>query len=181
MTFALRPARLEDVTELEALITVSARTLLAPWYSSAQIDAAIGSVFAVDTQLLRDGTYFVAAQGTTMAGCGGWSRRRTLFGAGSGRISDADGALDPAREPARIRAFFVHPAWARRGIGAALMHHCQQAAANAGFKAMELVATLGGEPLYVAFGFTAVEHLEIPLAGTLTMPVVRMRKRIEAS
>jgi GNAT superfamily N-acetyltransferase len=181
MTFALRPARLEDVTELEALIIVSARTLLAPWYSSAQIDAAIGSVFAVDTQLLRDGTYFVAAQGTTMAGCGGWSRRRTLFGAGSGRISDADGALDPAREPARIRAFFVHPAWARRGIGAALMRHCQQAAADAGFKAMELVATLGGEPLYAAFGFTAVEHLEIPLAGTLTMPVVRMRKRIEAS
>lgn len=178
MTFALRPARLEDVTELEALIAVSARTLLAPWYSPAQIDAAIGSVFAVDTQLFDDGTYFVVAEGATMSGCGGWSRRKTLFGAGRGHTSDAESALDPARDPARIRAFFVHPAYARRGIGAALMRHCQQAASDAGFRTMELVATLAGQPLYAAFGFAAVEHLEIPLGGTLTMPVVRMSKHI---
>ena len=179
-TFALHPARLEDVTELEALIAVSARTLLAPWYSPAQIDAAVGSVFAVDTQLIDDGTYFVAAQGPTIIGCGGWSRRKTLFGADRGHTSEADSVLDPARDPARIRAFFVHPACARRGIAAALMRHCQQAAADAGFKTMELVATLAGQPLYAAFGFAAVEHFEIPLAGTLAMPVVRMSKHIAA-
>jgi GNAT superfamily N-acetyltransferase len=178
MTSALRPARREDVAGIEGLIAISARTLLAPWYSSAQIDAAIGSVFAVDMQLLDDGTYFVVAEGVALAGCGGWSRRKTLFGAGRGHTSDADSALDPARDPARIRAFFVHPAWARRGIGAALMRRSQLAASDAGFRTMELVATLAGEPLYAAFGFAAVERFEIPLSGALTMAVVRMRKEI---
>jgi len=178
MSFVLRPARLEDVPAIETLIAVSARTLLAPWYSPAQIDAAIGSAFAVDKQLFDDGTYFVATQGAAMAGCGGWSRRRTLFGASRGHTSDADGAVDPARDAARIRAFFVHPDWARCGIGTALMRHCQQAAADAGFKTMELVATLAGQPLYAAFGFAAIEHFEIPLGDALSMPVVRMRKHI---
>jgi len=179
-TFALRPARLGDVRELETLIAISARTLLAPWYSPAQVDAAVGSVFAVDTQLIEDGTYFVAARSLTMVGCGGWSRRRTLFGADRGHTSDAASVLDPACDPARIRAFFVHPACARRGIAAALMRLCEQAAADAGFKTMELVATLAGEPLYAASGFAAVEHFEIPLVGTLAMAVVRMRKDIAA-
>src|SRR6202171_2996891 len=178
MTFALRPACLEDAIGLESLIAVSARTLLTPWYSPAQVDAAVGSVFAVDTQPIEDGTYLVVAQGPTIVGCGGWSRRKTLFGADRGHTSDAASVLDPARDPARIRAFFVHPASARRGIAAALMRHCEQAAADAGFKTMELVATLAGQPLYAASGFAAVEHFEIPLGSTLTMPVVRMRKNI---
>ena len=181
MTFSLRAARLDDVAELESLIAVSARTLLAPWYSPAQIDAAVGSVFAVDTQLIDDGTYFVAAtQGPIIVGCGGWSRRKTLFGADRGHTSEAESALDPALDPARIRAFFVRPEYARRGIGAALMRHSERAAADAGFKTMELVATLAGQPLYAAFGFAAVEHFEIPLGRTLTMPVVRMSKHIVA-
>ncbi len=180
MTFALRPARLDDVSELETLIAMSARTLLAPWYSPAQVDAAVGSVFAVDTQLIEDRTYFVAAQGSTIVGCGGWSRRRTLFGADRGHTSDAASVLDPARDPARIRAFFVHPTCTRRGIAGALMRLCEQAAADAGFNTMELVATLAGEPLYAASGFAAVEHFEIPLVGTLAMAVVRMRKDIAA-
>src|SRR5450755_3372569 len=100
MSFALRAARLDEVAELEALIALSARTLLEPWYSPAQIDAAIGSVFAVDTQLLDDGTYFVAIDGSTLAGCGGWSRRKTLFGAARGDAADADNTLDPAHDPA---------------------------------------------------------------------------------
>ena len=178
--FALRPALFEDVAQLEALIAVSARTLLAPWYSPAQIDAAVGSVFAVDMQLIDDGTYFIAARGVSIVGCGGWSRRKTLFGAGSGHTSEARSTLDPAHDPARIRAFFVDPAHARRGIGAALMRHCEQAAADAGFKTMELVATLAGQPLYAAFGFAAVEYFEIPLRPSLTMPVVRMSKHIVA-
>ncbi len=180
MTFTLRTARLDDVAELETLIATSALTLLAPWYTPHQIDAAVGSVFAVDTQLIEDGTYFVAEQGRSIVGCGGWSRRKTLFGADRGHTSDADNALDPARDPARIRAFFVHPAHARRGIGAALMRRSQDAAGDAGFKTMELVATLGGEPLYAASGFAAVERFEIPLPGTPTMAVVRMRKTIGA-
>lgn len=179
-TFALRPALFGDVAELEALIAVSARTLLAPWYSPEQIDAAVGSVFAVDTQLIDDGTYFVATQGPIIVGCGGWSRRKTLFGADRGHTSDVESALDPARDPARIRAFFVHPECARRGIGAALMRHCERAADDAGFKTMELVATLAGQLLYAAFGFTSVEHFEIPLRSMLTMPVVRMSKHIAA-
>lgn len=178
MTFALRPAGLEDVKDLESLIAVSARTLLAPWYSPAQIDAAVGSVFAVDTQLIDDGTYFLAAQGPIIVGCGGWSRRKTLFGADRDHASGAESLLDPARDPARIRAFFVHPASARRGIAAALMRHCERAAADAGFKTMELVATLAGQHLYAASGFATTEHFEIPLGRTLTMPVVRMRKNI---
>jgi GNAT superfamily N-acetyltransferase len=180
MTFALRPARLEDVGPIESLIAVSARSLLAPWYSPAQVDAAVGSVFAVDTQLIDDDTYFVVEGDASIIGCGGWSRRRTLFGAARGHTSDADSALDPASDPARIRAFFVHPAWARGGIGSALMRHCQLAAADAGFKTMELVATLAGQPLYAAFGFAAIEHFEIPLAGGITMPAVRMCKHIGA-
>lgn len=178
MSYTLRAAHVDEVAELETLIATSARSLLAPWYSPEQIAAAVGSVFAVDTQLIEDGTYFVAEDGVAIVGCGGWSRRRTLFGAGRGHSSDADSALDPARDAARIRAFFVHPTHARRGIGAALMHRCQQAAGDAGFRIMELVATLGGEPLYAASGFAAVERFEIPLGGALTMAVVRMRKTI---
>jgi GNAT superfamily N-acetyltransferase len=180
MSFALRAARLDEVDELETLIALSARTLLAPWYSPAQIAAAVGSVFAVDVQLIDDGTYFVAAHDGTIVGCGGWSRRKTLFGTARGHTSEPDSALDPATDPARIRAFFVHPAHARRGIGAALMRHCERAAANAGFRSMELVATLGGQPLYAAFGFAALDPFEVPLAGALAMPVVRMRKQIAA-
>ena len=180
MTFPLRPARPEDVPALETLIAVSARGLLESWYSPAQVGAAVGSVFAVDRQLIDDGTYFVAAEGERIVGCGGWSRRKTLFGAAHGH-SSADSVLDPARDPARIRAFFVHPSFARRGIGAALMCHCERAAADAGFRTMELVATLAGEPLYAASGFAAVERFEVPLGDALNMAVVRMCKRIDPS
>jgi GNAT superfamily N-acetyltransferase len=180
-TVPLRPARLEDVAALETLIAVSARGLLELWYSPAQVAAAVGSVFAVDRELIDDGTYFAAMQGERIVGCGGWSRRKTLFGADHGHSSAADSVLDPARDPARIRAFFVHPSCARRGIGAALMRHCEHAAADAGFKTMELVATLAGEPLYASSGFAAVERFEIPLGDALPMAVVRMRKHIAAS
>lgn len=181
MNITLRPARLDEVSELESVIAFSAGVLLAPWYTPAQIAGAIGSVFAVDTPLLKDGTYFVAAHGRVIAGCGGWSRRKTLFGVDRGHSSDLEIALDPARDPARIRAFFMHPAYARQGIGAKLIVRCEQAAARAGFRSMELVATLCGEPLYTASGFTPVERFEIPLSGRLSMPAVRMRKDIAPS
>ena len=172
----LRLARSDDVPALEALIPLSARALQAATYSPAQIEGALGTVFAVDRQLITDGTYFVAERDREMVGCGGWSRRKTLFGGDRGRSPPSDPLLDPKRDAARIRAFFVHPACARRGIGRLLMIACERAAAEAGFRAMELVATLAGEPLYAAFAFRAVERYDVALANGLSLPVVRMAK-----
>jgi GNAT superfamily N-acetyltransferase len=174
----LRLARSGDVPALEALIPLSARALQAATYSPAQIEGALGTVFAVDRQLIADGTYFVAERDSELVGCGGWSRRKTLFGGDRGRSPLADPLLDPKRDAARIRAFFVHPAFARRGVGRLLMSACERAATEAGFPAMELVATLAGEPLYAAFAFRAVERYDVALANGLTLPVMRMTKAL---
>ena len=174
----LRLARSDDVQSLEALIGLSARALQAATYSPAQIEGALGTVFAVDRQLIADETYFVAERNSEMVGCGGWSRRRTLFGGDRGRSPLVDPLLDPKCDAARIRAFFVHPACARRGVGRLLMSACECAAASAGFRAMELVATLAGEPLYAAFAFQVVERYDVALANGLSLPVVRMAKAL---
>jgi len=176
VTFALRQAREQDISALAALIPLSVRSLQAAHYSPAQMDAALGPVFGVDRELIRDGTYFVVERGGALAGCGGWSRRRSLFGGDAGRDASEAELLDPARDPARIRAFFVHPDWARRGIGRQIMNACEQAIAQARFRSIELVATLAGEPLYAAFSFTAVERYDIALPDGLKLPVVRMVK-----
>ena len=139
------------------------------------MEAALGPIFGVDRQLIRDGTYFVAEQDREIVGCGGWSRRKALFGGDRGRAGE-DVALDPKCDPARIRAFFVHPALARRGIGRSILVACEQAILAAGFCTVDLVAPLAGEPLYAAFGYAAVERYEIALAGGLSLPVVRMTK-----
>jgi GNAT superfamily N-acetyltransferase len=174
---SVRAARELDVAAIDALIPVSARALQAATYTAEQIEAALGSVFAVDRRLIADGTYFVAERDQTIVGCGGWSRRRTLFGGDHGVPRD-DSLVDPLREPARIRAFFVHPACARQGIGRLLMQACERAAIAAGFRTLELVATLAGEPLYSAFAFRAVERYELPLADGPLLPVVRMLKSL---
>ncbi len=176
--FTLRLARSDDVRALEALIPLSARALQAATYSPAQIEGALGTVFAVDRQLIADETYFVAERDSEMVGCGGWSRRKTLFGGDRGRSPLADPLLDPKRDAARIRAFFVHPACARRGVGRLMMSACERAAADAGFRAMELVATLAGEPLYAAFAFRPLERYDVALANGLSLPVVRMAKAL---
>jgi N-acetylglutamate synthase-like GNAT family acetyltransferase len=181
MGFALRVAERHDIAALEALIPLSTRELQAPYYSPTQIDGALGTVFAVDRQLIADRTYFVVEDAGAVVGCGGWSKRKTLFGGDQGRNASEDALLDPAREPARIRAFFVHPLWARRGIGMRILRECERAAAAAGFRTLELVATLAGVPLYAAGGFGAVEHFEIPLANGEQMPAVRMRKVVAGS
>jgi len=178
MPFALRIAERHDVPALEALIPVSTRELQAAYYSPAQIDGALGSVFAVDRQLIADGTYFVVEDGDIIVGCGGWSKRKTLFGGDQGRPASEDALLDPSSEPARIRAFFVHPQWARRGIGTLLLRECERAAMASGFRSLELVATLAGVPLYAAGGFRAIEHFEIPLVTGGRMPAVRMSKLV---
>ncbi len=175
---ALRRARLEDAAAIAALIPLSVRGLQAAYYSPERIEAALGTVFAVDRQLIRDGTYFVAEAEGRVAGCGGWSRRPSLCGGDHGR-TEPEGELDLARDAARLRAFFVHPAWARRGIGRAIVRHCEREIAAAGFQRIELSATLAGEPLYAAMGYAAAERSEFEMPGGLRLPVVRMTKRID--
>jgi len=174
----LRLADEGDIPALEMLIPLSVRALQAAHYSSAQMEAALGPIFGVDRQLILDGTYFVAAHENQIVGCGGWSRRKAMFGGDRSRVGE-DALLDPAREPARIRAFFVHPQWARRGIGRGILASCEAAILAAGFQRAELVATLAGEPLYAAFDYAVVERYEVPMAGGQVLPVVRMGKRFD--
>ena len=173
----LRKAEVADIPSLEALIGESVRILQARDYSEQQREGALGTVFGVDRQLIRDGTYFVVEAGAALVACGGWSRRKTLFGSDHAPQKD-DSWLDPARDAARIRAFFVHPAWARRGIGSKLMRACEEAARLHGFSRLELAATLTGVPLYLAHGFQEGERIEVPLANGASIPVVRMTKTI---
>ncbi len=177
MKWNLRLARMEDAPALEELIPLSVRALQADYYSSAQMEAALGPVFGVDRQLIADGTYFVAEHDEKIVGCGGWSKRKAVFGGDRARTG-ADEMIDPTRDPARIRAFFVHPDWARRGIGRAILTACETAIVAAKFSHAELVATLAGEPLYAAFAYQVVERYEVPLSGGLKLPVVRMSKRL---
>ena len=171
--FEIRLAAPSDLPALRALIPASVRGLGAGWYTPEQIESSICHVFGPDTQLIEDGTYLVAEAGAEVIGCGGWSRRRTLYG-GDQMKGEADPLLDPAIDAARIRAFFVHPGWARRGVGTRILEACAGAARAAGFSQLELVATLPGEPLYRAHGFAARERYEVPLPGGLGLPVVRM-------
>src|SRR5205823_14519138 len=148
-----------DVAAIEALIPLSVRGLQAAHYSPAQMEAALGSVFGVDRQLIRDGTYFVVEQKGGMVGCGGWSKRKTLFGSDHQTNRD-DAELNPACDSARIRAFFVHPEWARRGIGSAILEASENAIRAAGFHSIELAATLPGKAFYAAFNYVSTERYE---------------------
>jgi len=173
----IRLARREDAPLLAQLIEQSARALSAPFYTPAQTEAAIKHIFGVDTQLIDDGTYFVAALDGQPVACGGWSKRRTLFG-GDQMKESSDPLLDPTHDAARIRAFFVHPDFARRGIGSRLIDACETAARKAGFSRIELVATLPGEPLYTARGYQAIDRFDVHLPGEIDVSVVRMGKSL---
>jgi N-acetylglutamate synthase-like GNAT family acetyltransferase len=173
--FSIRRARFADIPALQALIATSARGLSAGDYSPEQIEAALRGAFGVDTQLIHDGSYFVIESAGRLAGCGGWSRRRTLFG--SDARADRDAAeLDPAREAARIRAFFIHPDFARRGLGTQLLARCERDAMAHGFRAFELMATLPGIRLYAARGYVGSDTVDWPLAEGLTIRFLPMRK-----
>ena len=174
----LRAATLDDVPTLRALIELSARELSAAFYSPQQIDAAVVHVFGVDTQLIRDGTDFVIEAGDELAAAGGWSARRTLYGGDQTKVG-SDPGLDPRTEAARIRAFFVHPRWARQGFGRQLYATCARAAWDAGFRHFELMATRPGEPLYVALGFTVVERVVVTLPDGVDIPFARMSRAID--
>jgi N-acetylglutamate synthase-like GNAT family acetyltransferase len=177
MNWIPRLAREDDIPALEQLITLSVRSLLSAHYSSAQLDAALGPVFGVDSLLIRDGTFFAVDEEEQIIGCGGWSKRKTMYGGDRGR-ADEDTKLDPRREAARVRAFFIHPDWVRRGIGANILAACERAAIAAGFQKVELVATLAGEPLYAKFGYVVMERYDAPMPGGLGLAVVRMTKRL---
>ncbi|MEP7291093.1 MAG: GNAT family N-acetyltransferase [Chloroflexota bacterium] len=175
-----RLATLDDVEALQALIRLSARGLNSQHYTPQQVESILKYVYGVDTQLIHDQTYFVVQDEDTYIGCGGWSRRKTLYG-GDQRKEAVDNLLDPATDAARIRAFFVHPNWARKGIGSLLMRACEDAAFAAGFRTMELMATLTGEPLYTRFGFVLAEATEVVLPDGNLMKLRRMTKAISTA
>lgn len=176
-SITLRRATPEDIPALQALIDVSVRMLSVSYYDQDQIESALRNVFGVDSQLIEDGTYFVAESAGQIVGGGGWSKRKTLFG-GDQYKTDQDLLLNPATDAARIRAFYVHPEWSRRGIGRKIAQACEDAAKAAGFKMLELVATLPGEPLYLAMGYTKVEPYQIPLPDGQSLPAFLMEKPI---
>ncbi len=178
--FHLRVAQEADISSLESLIELSVRQLLSRHYSSAQLNAALGPVFGVDRQLIRDGTYFVVQHGSQIVGCGGWSRRQAVYGGDRERAGE-DAELDPACDAARVRAFFVHPQWERRGIGRLLLEASEAGVRAAGFTRVELCATLAGEPLYAAFGYEVTERYDAPMPGGLSIAVVAMRKHLSSS
>ncbi len=171
----IRVATPDEIETLESLIAESVRVLQAPDYTTQQREAALGSVFGVDRQLILDKTYFVAEIDGVIVGCGGWSRRRTLFGSDR-RSGREDALLDPATDAARIRAFFVRPGYERRGIGSAIMRASEDAAAAEGFNRLELRSTLTGVPLYRAHGFVEAEKADVPLPSGGTLPTVQMFK-----
>ena len=178
MEYVIRRATLGDRAALERLIAESARGLSRGDYSGEQVEAAVASVFGVDTDLIHDGTYYVAEAEGEPVGCGGWSRRRTLFGGDRYAARDS-GHLDPAKEPAKIRAFFVHPGWARRGVAGRILETCEREAKAQGFRALELMATLPGVPFYAARGYEAGEQVEYEIADGVRIQFVPMRKELK--
>ena len=168
------PSTLEQIPQLNQLIVESARVLSRGFYTEQETESAIKYVFGVDTALVKDASYFTATLNGELAGCGGWSRRRTLYG-GDQRPMGADEFLNPATDPARIRAFFISPAAARRGVGKALFEACKQAALAHGYRSLELMATLPGVPFYQVLGFKKLEDVADTLPDGVTIRFERMR------
>jgi ribosomal protein S18 acetylase RimI-like enzyme len=178
---AIRCAVPADIPVLRDLIDASVRRLQSGDYSPAQIDAALRTVFGVDSQLIDDGTYLLVEaiidsnKQPVIVACGGWSKRKTLFGGDRWR-NRQDDMLDPEVDAAKIRAFFIHPDWARQGIGTLLLDACELAACAAGFTRFEMGATLTGVKLFQKRGYVAMERLNVPLEGDITLPVIHMVK-----
>jgi GNAT superfamily N-acetyltransferase len=177
MGFRLRVAVSGDVEGISGLIDASVRGLQIGDYSAAQIDGALATVFTVDSQLIRDGTYFVAFAGDgELAGCGGWSFRKTLYGGDHQMEKIVPESLDPAVDAAKIRAIFVHPKFARMGLGSLILGAAEKAAMKAGFTRFEMGSTLTGVALYTLKGYRETERRKVPVSGGEEIEVVRMVK-----
>jgi GNAT superfamily N-acetyltransferase len=175
--FDIRLAELADSPRIEPLIARSVRGLCRGDYSGAQLEAALGNAFGVDSQLIIDRTYFVVEQDDALVAAGGWSFRKTLFGADT-RPDRRPEPLDPARDAAKIRAFFVAPDHARRGIGRALLERCEAEARLRGFRVAELAATLTGERLYTPLGYQPVRRFSHALGGGQSIDFISMQKTL---
>jgi GNAT superfamily N-acetyltransferase len=176
-SFRLRVATAEDIAGIRGLIDASVRGLQAGDYSAAQIEAALRTVFTVDSQLIADGTYFVALDDAgEMAGCGGWSKRKTLYGGDNQVEKIVPELLDPAIDAAKVRAIFVHPRFARMGLGSLILEAAEEAALAAGFKRFEMGSTLTGVALYSLKGYREVARLTVPVGDEDEIEVVRMVK-----
>lgn len=181
-SWSVRLARDADIPALHALIEASVRGLQAKDYTPAQIEGALGTVLGLDTQLIRDQTYFIAESvpvneldAPKLAACGGWSKRKTLFGADRGPGREPE-LLDPTNDAAKVRAIFVHPDFARRGLGSLILAHVEAAAMAAGFQRFEMGSTLTGVPLYSLKGYVEIERIGVPLQNGEALPIVRMIK-----
>ncbi|HEU4768138.1 MAG TPA: GNAT family N-acetyltransferase [Pyrinomonadaceae bacterium] len=173
----VRKATLEERDAITQLIAESARHLSREHYADVQIEAALASVFGVDSDLIEDGTYFVAEEDGMLIGCGGWSQRKKLYGGDHSSNRDA-GFLDPASDPAKIRAFFVHPQHARKGVARAILLLCENQAAEHGFRALELLSTLPGIKFYESCGYSRNGHFDLELYDGVRLPFVPMRKQL---
>jgi GNAT superfamily N-acetyltransferase len=173
----LRQAVADDVPVLRDLVDLSVRRLQAGDYTPRQLELALIKVYGVDSQLIEDETYFAVEAGPVIVGCGGWSKRKTLYG-GDVWVGREDSLLDPKKDAAKIRAFFVHPEWVRQGIGGMILEACEQAAIVAGFKRLEMGATLTGVPFYRMKGYAELEKLAVPLGEGEELPIVRMAKEV---
>jgi GNAT superfamily N-acetyltransferase len=190
MKVSIRLATIDDVPALQELIRGSVSILSTQFYTSKQIASALSHVFGVDTQLIHDGTYFVAEVEGQIAGSGGWSKRNTLFGGDQAKAvrsglqqnqpidSSPDALLDPAKDAARIRAFYVHPQWSRKGIGRMILAACEEAARNDGFRQIELAATLPGVPFYLSSGYQKSEEIPIDLPDGGFLSTFRMTRSL---
>jgi GNAT superfamily N-acetyltransferase len=178
MTITTRLCTFGDIPILNQMIALSVRGLSKDYYTPLQIESSIKYVFGVDTQLVKDGTYYVAELDGVIVGCGGWSKRNTLYG-GDQHKELEDPLLNPAIDAARIRAFFVRPDYARRGIGRLMMNLCEKAALVNGFNSLEMGATLPGVPLYEAMGYKSIERIDAPLPDGEVLGIVRMRKEVK--
>lgn len=170
-----RIARLDELDALRDLMTAAILELQKPFLDDRQI-ASSQTIMGLDTQLIEDGTYFVVEANGELAGCGGWSRRATLYG-GDQSPGRSAALLDPARDAARVRAMYTHPSHVRKGVGRLILGLCEAAARNEGFTQVELMGTMAGEPLYRACGYAVIEPVEDARGGA-AVPLLRMRKRL---
>jgi GNAT superfamily N-acetyltransferase len=179
MNFRIRKAAPQDRAAIEKLIAASVRGLSRDDYDELQIELSIRTVFGVDDELIRDGTYFVVeTENGKMAGVGGWSKRKTLYGASGYAASRDSELLDPERDAAKIRAFFIHPDYARQGVGTLILNECEREARAHGFACAEMMATLPGVKLYAARGYAGDERVEVPVSDGVSIVCLKMRKSL---